>query len=80
MIEAECIEQTSLDPGRPLIRLSELGESVMRGQAELEFPIQLPGVLKHLIGQETGSFSVSDLQVDVDILQVLKAWRNDQAV
>jgi hypothetical protein len=79
LIEGGCIEQTSLDPGRPLIRLSELGESVMRGQAELDVPIQLPRTLSLQTGHDTPSFATDDLPVDAEVLQALKAWRSDQA-
>ncbi|MGA2032685.1 MAG: RQC domain-containing protein [Thermoguttaceae bacterium] len=45
LIAAGCLEQVDLDRFRPVVRLTDLGNDVMRGRTELASPLAIPSDL-----------------------------------
>jgi ATP-dependent DNA helicase RecQ len=81
LIAAGCVEQYSLEPHRPLVKLTELGEQVMRGAAGLATGLSLPDELERKLGgasATTAPLDPSELS-DPETIDRLKAWRRDAA-
>ena len=58
-----CLKQVQIEPGRPIVQLTERGETVMRGQAVLEAGLALPGYLFDKLRQKPGATPQHD---DID--------------
>lgn len=50
LIHAGCLEQSHVDRFRPILQLTDLGSSVMRGQAALDSGLSLPAQLYRKLG------------------------------
>ncbi|MBN2294781.1 MAG: HRDC domain-containing protein, partial [Pirellulales bacterium] len=94
LIAMNLLRQESLEPGRPVVQLTDAGNEVMRGKASLEYELPIPGeVSRKIIGDSrsqsgsTDSFAIgvpqaeeaSQPPVDEDLLSRLKNWRKHRA-
>lgn len=91
LIAIDLLRQKSLEPGRPVVQLSDIGDEVMRGNTKLEEELPIPAELaRKILGPQQGSTDSSSIDVpqaqeasqspvDEDLLDRLKAWRKQRA-
>ncbi|QDU95024.1 ATP-dependent DNA helicase RecQ [Lignipirellula cremea] len=86
LMEAKLVEQSDVDRYRPVLRLTEYGNQVMRGEAELTGTLPLPPELVFKIAgvpvNSTGREALDDLpemHPHPEAMRRLRNWRRDQA-
>lgn len=95
LIASGHLEQTDIERGRPVVRLTDVGIDAMKGTAELEDQLSLPAELLRRLRQDpespeydsNGRSSASEFDATLDdlppadpaLLEVLRNWRRQTA-
>ena len=88
LLATGCLESVALEPGRPVIELTEMGEQVMRGEAELEAPLKLSAELCDKLGgkdekrqtpPDERNAEEESRFVSPHVVASLRRWRSEQA-
>ncbi|MGA2797925.1 MAG: ATP-dependent DNA helicase RecQ, partial [Thermoguttaceae bacterium] len=86
LISLGCLEQEEIDKFRPVVKLTEFGNDVMRAKIQLQIPLPIPAYLFHKIHSDATIISESpppgkkpvpafSRKTDADLLSALRRWR-----